>query len=75
MSYTNDALVEGNAEATDQLVARVLSRAHLTAIALDEPDEARAILHMAESFADELASTDPRFDRTQFIQSVTEIES
>jgi len=43
----------------DQLIAAVLCRAHHSAIALDEPDEARAILHLAQSFADELASAEP----------------
>jgi hypothetical protein len=59
-------------EAVDQLIARVLSRAHRTTEALDAPDEARAILHVAHRFADELASLDPRFDRLQFIKDVTE---
>ena len=36
------------------------------------PDEARAVLHVAHSFADELATLDPRFDRLQFIRDVTE---
>ena len=40
--------------------------------ALGEPNEARAILHVAHSFADELAALDPRFDRLQFIKDVTE---
>jgi hypothetical protein len=56
----------------DQLIAGVLCRAHHSAIALDEPDEARAILHLAQSFADELASTNPRFDRTRFIRDAIE---
>jgi hypothetical protein len=30
-----------------------------------------AILHVAHSFADELAASDPRFDRLQFIKDVT----
>ena len=41
--------------------------------ALGAPNEARAILHVAHSFADELATLDPRFDRLQFIKDVTEI--
>jgi hypothetical protein len=57
---------------SDQLIARVLCRAHHSAIALDAPDEARAILHLAQSFADELAGADPRFDRTRFIRDATE---
>jgi hypothetical protein len=40
--------------------------------ARNAPDEARAILHVAHSFADELATLDPRFDRLQFIMDVTE---
>ena len=59
-------------EAVDQLIARVLGRAHRTMEALDSPGEARAILHVAHSFADELATLDPRFDRVQFVKEVTE---
>ena len=40
--------------------------------AFGAPSEARAILHVAHSFADELAALDPRFDRLQFIKDVTE---
>jgi hypothetical protein len=40
--------------------------------ALNQPDEARAILRVANSFADELAIQDPRFDRLQFIKDATE---
>jgi len=56
-------------------IARVLGRAHRTAKARNEPNEARAILHLAHSFADELETTDPRFDRQRFIQAATERES
>ena len=59
-------------EAVDQLIARVLDRAHRTAEAVDEPNQARTILHVAQSFADELAIADPRFDRLQFIKDATE---
>jgi hypothetical protein len=38
----NDALEAREPEAVDQLIARVLRRAHGTAEALDRPDEARA---------------------------------
>jgi hypothetical protein len=53
--------------AVEQLIARVLSDAHRTAEALDAPAEARAILDLAHSFAEELAAINPRFDRTRFI--------
>jgi hypothetical protein len=43
--------------------------------ARDAPDEARAVLHIAQSFADELAILDPRFDRMQFIKDATEDRS
>jgi hypothetical protein len=59
-------------ETVDQLIARVLSGAHRTIEALNAPDEARAILHVAYAFADELATLDPRFDRLRFIKDVTE---
>lgn len=69
--YMNDALEEKEPEAVDQLITRVLRRAHGTAEALDRPNEARAILHLAQSFADELATADPRFDRVRFIEDAT----
>jgi predicted nucleic acid-binding protein len=59
-------------EAVDQLIARVLGGAHRKMEAIDAPNDARAILHIAHSFADELATLDPRFDRVQFIKDVTE---
>jgi hypothetical protein len=66
------APVETPHEAVDELIARVLSRAHQMMEARNAPDEARAVLHVAHSFADELATLDPRFDRLQFIEDVTE---
>jgi len=64
--------LERDPGAVDQLIARVLSRAHRSMEALNAPSEARAILHVAHSFADELATLDPRFDRLQFIKDATE---
>ena len=64
--------IETPHETVDELVARVLRRAHRTMEALNAPNEARAILHVAHSFADELTTLDPRFDRLQFIKDVTE---
>lgn len=58
-------------EAVDQLITRVLSRAHRTMEASNSPEEARTLLHVAHSFADELATSDPRFDRLQFIKEAT----
>jgi hypothetical protein len=66
------AALESDPEAIEQLIARVLGRAHRTMEALRAPNEARAILHVAHSFADELATLDPRFDRLRFIKDVTE---
>jgi hypothetical protein len=66
------APVETRPETLDQMIARVLSRAHGTMEARNAPDEARAVLHVAHSFADELATLDPRFDRMQFIKDATE---
>jgi hypothetical protein len=59
-------------DTVDQLIARVLRQAHREMEVRDAPDEARAVLHVAQSFADELAIRDPRFDRMQFIKDVTE---
>ena len=66
------APIETPHEPVDELIARVLHRAHEMMAALGAPGEARAILHVAHSFADELATLDPRFDRLQFIRDVTE---
>jgi len=54
-----------------QLIADVLRRAHRIAESAGEPDEARAIFHVAHSFADELATMNPQFDRLQFIEAAT----
>lgn len=66
------APVETPNEAVEELIARVLVRAHRMAEAQGEPDQARAIFHVANSFADELAIANPRFDRLQFIKDVSE---
>jgi hypothetical protein len=70
--YMNDALVEGDIEAVHQLIARVLCRAHRRMEAVNAPNEARAVLHVAHSFADELATVDHRFDRVQFMKDAME---
>jgi len=57
--------------AVDQYIADVLRRAHQAAESVHEPDEARAILHVAHLFAEELAEADPNFDRLQFLQTIT----
>jgi hypothetical protein len=57
------------------VIAQVLGRAHRTAEARNAPHEARTILHIAHSLADELETTCPRFDRDQFIQVAMEYES
>jgi hypothetical protein len=71
-SPADNGRVAGRDETVDQLIARVLRRAHLMADARNAPIEARAILHLAQSFADELATADPRFDRLRFIEDATE---
>jgi hypothetical protein len=59
------------AVALDQYIADVLRRAHQMAEAIHEPDEARAILHVAQLFAEELTRTDPHFDRLRFLRTIT----
>jgi hypothetical protein len=68
----NPALVEGDPEAVDQFVARVLRQAHHTAEARNAPSEARAILGVAHLFADELTASHPGFDRLGFVAAATE---
>ena len=70
--YTSAALVEGDAEEVDQFVARVLRRAHDDAEARNAPSEARAILDVAQMFADELIAGDPAFDRFSYVVAATE---
>jgi hypothetical protein len=68
----NHALVEGDPEAVDQFVARVLRRAHQSAEARNAADEARAILGVAHLFADELTAGCPGFDRLGFVVAATD---
>jgi hypothetical protein len=68
----NHALVECDPEAVDEFVARVLRRAHQTTEARDAPNEARAILGVAQLFADELTASRPGFDRLGFVTAATE---
>jgi hypothetical protein len=56
-------------------VAEVLGRAHRTAEAANEPGEARAILGVAHSFADELAAARGDFDREGFIREIMKAAS
>jgi hypothetical protein len=56
----------------DEFIAQVLGRAHRAAMAVGAPDAARAILAVAEAFADELAAADSQFDRLAFLVAVTE---
>jgi hypothetical protein len=58
--------------AIDQFIARVLHRSHQAALAVGAPDEARVILDVAQSFADELVRADAGFDRLAFVAAVTE---
>ena len=70
--YLPPALAEGDPEAVDQFVARVLCRAHQSAEDRNAPNEARAILDVAQMFADELVARDPAFDRFGFVEAATE---
>jgi hypothetical protein len=65
-------LAELGIDTAERFIARVLRRAYLAAVAVGEPDQARAILDVAQSFADELASADAGFDRLAFVAAVTE---
>jgi hypothetical protein len=67
----NYALVQRDPEAVEQLIADVLRRTHQMTTAFDGPHERRAILSVAQSFADELATANPRFDRLRFIRDAT----
>jgi hypothetical protein len=68
-----DELLRKEPETIDELIARVLRQAHQTAEDLNTPSDARMILHMAHSFADELATRNPRFDRVGFVRAATDV--
>jgi hypothetical protein len=70
--FANELLVAGEPLAVDEFVARVLDQAHKAAYANDAPEEARVILGLAQLFADELAKTNPQFDRLRFIKAATD---
>jgi len=55
-----------------EAVARVLRRAREAAEVRDEPSEARAILHVARLFADELTASDPGFDSLGYVMAAVE---
>lgn len=63
----------GLPEAVEQFIADVLCRAHAAAENDNQPDEARATLHVAFWFAEELTTTNPAFDRLRFIQAATRL--
>jgi phosphomannomutase len=54
---------------SEQFIARILHQAHQTA---EAPSDARAILGVAQMFADEMIATDPDFDRFAFVEAATE---
>jgi hypothetical protein len=70
--FANELLVAGEPLAVDKFVAQVLRRAHRGALEIHAHSEARAILGVAQLFADELAKTNLRFDRLQFIEAAIE---
>lgn len=63
--------MEGIQPVRAELIAHVLRRAHRNAEVHNNPHEARAILHVAQLFADALGEIDPRFDRVRFIEAST----
>ena len=66
-------ITENNALAEEVIgkISEILGRAHRTAEAANEPGEARAILHVAREFADELSAARADFDRLRFIGEIT----
>jgi hypothetical protein len=69
LAFNDEPPIRGDSEAVVKLIAGVLRRAHQRAVDLHEPNEARAILHLAHSFADELATLSPGFDRMRFVMA------
>ena len=70
-------ITENNALAEEVIgkISEVLGRGHRAAVAANEPGEARAILHMAREFANELAAARADFDRVRFIREITDARS
>ena len=70
-------ITENNALAEEVIgkICEVLGREHRTAVAANEPGEARAILHVAHEFANELAAARDDFDRVRFIREITDDRS
>ena len=66
-------ITENNALAEEVIgkICEVLGRGHRTAVAANEPGEARAILNIAHEFANELAAARTDFDRVRFIHEIT----
>ena len=67
-----DDLVDLGKDTVERFIARVLRRAHLAAMTVGKPVQAQAIVDVAQSFDDELASADAGFDRLAFVAAVTE---
>jgi hypothetical protein len=68
-------LITGNDEFAEEVigkVAEILGRRHRMAMAEDEPGDARVVLYVAHSFADELAAAREDFDRERFIEAIVE---
>ena len=56
---------------TVKFIAGVLERAHTAAMTGNNTDEARAIFHVAMSFAEEFETGTPDFDRFRFLDAAT----
>jgi hypothetical protein len=67
-------ITENNALAEEVIgkIVEVLGRGHRAAVAAHEPGEARAILHVAHEFANELAGARSDFDRARFMQQISD---
>jgi hypothetical protein len=71
-TLADDALIQGDPPPVEQLIVRVLGRAHQMAESSDDPAGSRLVLSVAHSFADELAVAHPEFDRRRFIHTITD---
>jgi hypothetical protein len=67
-------ITENNALAEEVIgkIGEVLGRGHRAAVAAHEPNEARAILHMAHEFANELEAARDDFDRVRFMREISD---
>ena len=65
------SIIESEGVAVEEFVARVLAHAYRATVANNAPNDTRGVLYVTHCFAEELATTNPRFDRLRFVSAAT----